>query len=1365
MINTYQRNIYAILGIAPFLLLYFITNKINLKKEERSLQILAPVAAVLYCAVVYALLQEINVFLIDLLNKVFGLTMDLGKNTNIKEWVGGKTNITASIINSIFILLGNTVIVFGFLILKVPVIRLSKNMLKQNATLLKIIYNGFYECDDATGSVYIKQNCEQIIVYIKGFFYSAVLISSILLVMSQAYRENILFQAAFYPVFGLLILGEIVAYLDGKKRDESEPISNMNLSENTSLADFEAANKILTEIYPEKVLYKNSAVYLGVRAMGKEGDNSQEQKEDGRNKIIDKYFKDLEDNGYSIDDSYVKITYHLIKNENVLVFSPFYRDLTHYLILPIIKNLMEYRKCLVIVGRDSSTEDVREWLSESIAHLTNTPSLWKTTVLDKQELECDIAILKHSEIYNLNLLQGYSDFFKRVGFILILDPSRLLATGQLGLSWIVGKCVNEKYTPVFCAIDKNCDGLVDSISHTVRSDFTHVFASKMPEAKNFEIAWDAKGTDLHQKILQNISKYLGFGIEISTIAIKCGVPETIWVGSEKFPVLDIHWIAGQYYETLCNYAGISIKQEAIGDKISVSNNLWNFTKQDAAFIIVEDEFDNAFEMFRLYATRAKKQIFINLICEDYILRDYMIDNSKLFISDSKAIPAIVPDFARTERNALMKVLMLMYETPIQEVDILNDFLVNGIEIAKEEIISTIKHLALKHCDIQDANIRTFFKEELCDNSLQTIQKRYYTIDRDTPLSEFAKTLRNCYFITEDEQRGRHSITSKLYNLIYQSILPGQFITYSGKHYEVQNITTNYEVVLRRAADHIPERRYYRQVRKIHISKIENDINIGATRSIENIDICHCLGEIEISTLGYFEMKSYSDFKRARYVQVSDIPKRKYYKKSILKVRMPDSTEKIRYTICVLLNEIFRTTYNDSCDYISATMPAPKEINTRMQGLVHFTELEEEDEDGIIYFIEDSQIDLGLIVSVERNFDRYMEIIIDFLQWHKLKMELPEELLKVVEKELPQKETLDKVDEIDIVGVTERMKIFLTKIFKRGKSTKIESKNPIFDNLNDVAGPEKTKDEQEGFEDGNEKIMIEPNGQRMYKDHHFLLYGFESMDKNFDIEHTIEFLSKEKYDENQLGMTRDSIARAAKLAQVYVPNRPGTHYCAFCGEKINSDIASVLDDGRERCGVCSEALIESERRLKYIMGMVMNDMRRFFGVKIKLQISTKLISQKKMNEHLKKITECIPEPNTGILLYSKKGLRGYRIFVEYGSPEIASKAGLACELTKIWQDQENPSNILTKNGGREETSTRMAMQVWTGIQYLRFLGKNDHSKRLETIFISRNDEFGEIVKKFLESYPIKNNPKLEGRSPFDPIMRLGKNTEMQKSSQE
>lgn len=65
------------------------------------------------------------------------------------------------------------------------------------------------------------------------------------------------------------------------------------------------------------------------------------------------------------------------------------------------------------MGRDSATEDVKEWLEQGIFENVNTGSLWKVGVLENENPEIDepdIGILKFSDLYNLRLQRNHSDF-------------------------------------------------------------------------------------------------------------------------------------------------------------------------------------------------------------------------------------------------------------------------------------------------------------------------------------------------------------------------------------------------------------------------------------------------------------------------------------------------------------------------------------------------------------------------------------------------------------------------------------------------------------------------------------------------------------------------------------------------------------------------------------------------------------------------------------------------------------------------------------------------------------------------------------------------------------------------------------------
>ena len=69
--------------------------------------------------------------------------------------------------------------------------------------------------------------------------------------------------------------------------------------------------------------------------------------------------------------------------------------------------------------------------------MNNTPSLWKTAVL-QQGLETmpDIGIITRSDVHDMDLHEACTQFFADTAFVILLEPSRLLPTAQIGLNCI-----------------------------------------------------------------------------------------------------------------------------------------------------------------------------------------------------------------------------------------------------------------------------------------------------------------------------------------------------------------------------------------------------------------------------------------------------------------------------------------------------------------------------------------------------------------------------------------------------------------------------------------------------------------------------------------------------------------------------------------------------------------------------------------------------------------------------------------------------------------------------------------------------------------------------------------------------------------
>jgi hypothetical protein len=269
-------------------------------------------------------------------------------------------------------------------------------------------------------------------------------------------------------------------------------------------------------------------------------------------------------------------------------------------------------------------------------------------------------------------------------------------------------------------------------------------------------------------------------------------------------------------------------------------------------------------------------------------------------------------------------------------------------------------------------------------------------------------MRPAYFYVEDEEKETNVIGSLLFDHVFQSLLPGQFVTYSGKYYEVQGISPDMDredVVLRRAAEHIRDRRGYKQDRRYHISEIMTADSLGTAFHIGALEIVRLVATLRVETFGYYEYSDRSAMADARHIVISGVPERQYSRKSLLELRFAGIPENVRKTITVLLNEMFVTTFPYAHQYVTALTRDPD----RSFGPL-LTDLEIDGSEDSIFIVEDSMMDLGLVVAVERNWERFLTAITDYLEWNltpyppepekrkeKKKLvlpEIPEETLKI-----------------------------------------------------------------------------------------------------------------------------------------------------------------------------------------------------------------------------------------------------------------------------------------------------------------------------------------------------------------------------------
>ena len=931
------------------------------------------------------------------------------------------------------LLILNLALILGFLIVKLLFRSLFSAIFKSNA-VLKIFALTIYEFDEEYCEWFIRKQWMNFRKFVFWLVAGSSVFSGVYLGLTWLLGPNHKLWMMIFPCAVTLVINEIYGYVNGLTKEEYEYSVMGKDADARRISNYYKLREILEKILPYPLL----SAHTGFEFLGKETPadiiKKLKDSENNEDRITAEYF-DLNGRYKTADVDCVQATLNMMYRKNVVFFNPFYRDSSMYIMLPMSKSLLSGKKCTVICGRKNMASDVEAWLSDTVREYSHMKSLWRVGHLSDKEPEFDIGIITFTQLYDKRIINANRDFFSETDFVLMLEPSLMLNTGQVALSIIAEEMNANGDKPVYCVCDRFTDGLVDTVSHLIRSEITDVVAVPVPRCSYTVMSWDADGDFCRQQLFDKQTRYLGNGIELAGIAVKNQIPAVTWYGERRAPIRDIKWIAGQHFSTICRYMNLPCQQKNLYEKIKFIPNLWCSDKTQEQFLIAEDEFFNMFSVMRTYLSRGKNQIFVNVLSENYLLRDYMRCNSQMFMSNPNAVPSFVPDYAKTERNTILKLIIMMTLRPVKEDEVLKELHLIGIDTddAFSEMVSLLKKYTYA-----DDTIFTVGSLRANADELTARRTGVYSVAEEDFDEYFSDSLKNAYYILEDEKDEEGYLDAKMFSHVTQTILPGQFVTYDGKYYQAKYVSPQSGVVLRRASDQYDGRKYYRQIRNYSFDFGENP-EVVSYKKIDDIEFTVIRTDFKVETTGYLELSDSHDLRSARTVDFSKDPSvdsytRSYRNKSILKIKLPEADDKICFTICLLMSEVMRSIFPDGWPYIAIMTKRPEDIGGMLNYLVYpaYGDIEP----GYIYIVEDSDVDLGLIDSLEKNFMRIMEVIADFLDWHFEKMREPApkdpipEKIAIAEKEVKKRR-----------NVVLRMLDRIRKLFRRKKEEPVQIEKP------------------------------------------------------------------------------------------------------------------------------------------------------------------------------------------------------------------------------------------------------------------------------------------------------------------------------------
>ncbi|MCL2063398.1 MAG: hypothetical protein FWG98_03365 [Candidatus Cloacimonetes bacterium] len=1374
-IPQYAMNLVAC-GIFLWCLLDITSEKLNLSKSQRYQQSIMPFTALLYfLLIVFAYIKLYN-WLIIKLSGWYSLISRL-----YSEYIPMMTQETISTFYTW--LLGHLKFLqvmdlekWGYYTINIFIILFfigfkrifMKNLPKLDSMWINSAYHpinlfGFYEYDGTEDSFVLAKKYEHASDLLKKVFWWAIGISIAIMVYTKIRPLSYILNVSIFPVFGLLIIGELLNFLSGNKGEpHHDPIgveeedTYIDLSEDSKsqiIYNFRKIYPILKKGIndPNRVLAEtviSSSFSTSIFEHLEKLENSECKTE----QAIGKFFTKLKEKGEQINTELVQITIDMIKKrESVLINSPFYKDLDNYIVIPIMLELMAYNKVLIIAGRDNTADDVKVWIDNAIEKFSGTKTLWKSSKITKRDPEYDIGILSFTDIYNRQILANKKEFLKQVSIVLLIEPSHMISTGQIGLTIIVDHLDRENV--IYCACDRESKDLNDVLRMILKEKkdyINEVNYDTSSQAICYIMNWDAaRDKPIQHSIddLKHVPKELSMDVLLSLIALKNDVPISIWLSSTNFPAIDIK---NKNKKILSGYLGVNDTE--LDKKIDVKKNLWDLGISDAAFITVEDEINNIFETSRLFGTRAQNICFINTVSDNYLLRDYIADNPHIFAKLPDTIPFITSNYRRTERNIIVELLLRMLDEGIKECDLQEKFTEESIEItgfSEEErqivpacisnkdvylkLVSLIKKYFLLNEDIEFAIESKYDVIDLPDAETKVVNTTYIKLNGDTELGKYA----NKFLFTEIilPNKKEHPITL-LRNQVSQKYLPKQYFSYDGQYYRIHTVTEK-NIITDATSSFSNDIYYYRQIREYCLSNFEIDQSYMA-RS-KGIDITRGVcDEVKVETKGFFEQKSRNNLDIFPNMPVlpDNVRYRTYLKKNVMCLKLKENKDsRSLFTLAVLLNELIVSVFPENYHYISIMIGSNKH-ETNISMLLHSMNLDGFDENAI-YIIEDSEIDLGLLDAISNNLKGLLEIIADYLSWN-IEMSVDKDKVKPAEQtgnitignmmnNSENKDTIDFESEEsdDEVDIEEEM---LSKENEEDEFTKTSRIR------------ESDEEDHATKESISEK---EINSKREYVN--YLNFGLASDDetlKVFDAESTLGFLKKNDYLKTALHNARKSKKDSSLDININYFDDIDSVYCDFCAIKLSEVAKRVLDDGRISCTICHNSAVTNSEQLKRIYLKAFRDMIFFFNVNLdklsenseRIKIDVFMTNAKKiakMHNLIFKPTKKYDERPTTYLEEIKEG--EYRIWVENGAPKLTTLINIVYELTNIWQKEKRKMN----SNSEEKNDDEINMGEWTKIQYLLHLNEVAYAKRMILVLLNNTQEAGMSFAECYKQYGLED----------------------------
>lgn len=709
---------------------------------------------------------------------------------------------------------------------------------------------------------------------------------------------------------------------------------------------------------------------------------------------------------FPLSDNDYDLLQQLHQKKDVLIGNPIYQHHAVVILSVLINRLQLGEKILFLVplkainpSKDSNyreyKEDIKDWLEGWILKLNKNSNPFRIknySDVDKANYACNVLISTPDEMLESEARDA--EWLFDLTTVVVFDAINIFVESNIKNQALFRLLYRHNQQLQSIVLSDYYNFLEPSVRNNTNpsSNLIEIKATPLVPSIKYLMLWKIEGDFSYQEYLfkgELTGKYLGEESMLTIPALSLEINNLFLVNQETAPIFE-------YLEEIRKeQSRIEIHKLPVVSLFSLASIKQNLSTQlfsqlhptgDRQVLYVNDTKFNISTALEKWSSYTNDLVFLNVISQPYLLRDYFADNLHYFLS-SPLYP-IAPSLMKCRFSTAYLLLeeLLAFEIEENEVLIpLRTINKNATNTKKELIV------LFKECFCIDLSVGDdlMIAEKTVFIAGKYIKQNYYRLRRSL-LNQVQFDFLDIVQIKESD----NVISYISADHISQNYLLHQIHAFDGKQYKIVRYDTRQKVLF---VEHTNTQKtlLYRPILEIELYELKDPLVISYVKKVrERMLLTLTEGNFNITTAGYYsykhETQENSIFSGIELLSDDAISKRHYLLGRVLKIDIKlyeaefENKSDLGGIFCLLLQEIFVSLFPEAFHYIVVCCPvntlSTKYNQVEFHHKVLLKDYIPQKEVLEIFIFEDAYTDTGSLKAIYEKWEDILTILDDYLTW-------------------------------------------------------------------------------------------------------------------------------------------------------------------------------------------------------------------------------------------------------------------------------------------------------------------------------------------------------------------------------------------------